>query len=60
MKRGKPRANQAARPSVTTAVRSLAGAVASLALLGLGAPAGAHVTLDPAPARADAYYKAVL
>jgi len=44
---------------VTTALRALARVLACLALLG-PASAGAHVTLDPVPARADAYYKAVL
>jgi uncharacterized protein YcnI len=34
--------------------------LACLALLVVAAPGRAHVTLDPAPARADAYYKAVL
>jgi len=34
--------------------------LACLTLLVLAAPGGAHVTLEPAPARADASYKAVL
>lgn len=42
------------------ALRTARAAATVAALLAVASPSAAHVTLDPAPARADSYYKAVL